>query len=79
MILKGNSVFVSRKSGLKKNGEAWYSVKFLDDDADEFFTCFVDERLFNAFEGISRKTAVTLTLELVPGSKFFNLEDFELV
>ncbi len=78
MILKGDSLFVSRKSGLKKNGDAWFSIKFLDDEADEFFTCFVDEKLFNTFEGITKKTAVGLTLDLVPGSKYFSLVGFEL-
>lgn len=78
MKLKGVAEFISKKSGSKKDGSTWHLLRFLDDSADEFFTAFVDEQMFNAFEGVGKRTEVALTLDLVPGKKYFSLIDYEL-
>lgn len=78
MKLQGVAEFISRKSGNKKDGSPWYLIKFLDNTADEFFGAFVEEKMFNSFENVSKRTEVTLTLELVPGQKYFSVVDYEL-
>lgn len=79
MLVKGETTFVSRKSGTSKAGKDYFVVKFLDEQAEEFFSCFVSEELFGQFEGIRKNTEMVLTLSLVPGSKFFELESAEIV
>ena len=49
MKLTGESMFVSARAG-QKNGKEWHMLKFLDEDAEEFFTAFVDETLFGQFQ-----------------------------
>lgn len=78
MELQGKAEFISRKSGTKKDGTPWHLLRFLDETADEFFGAFVDEKMFKAFENVSKRTEVTLTLDLVPGQKYFSVVDYEL-
>lgn len=79
MLMTGETLFISTKMGTKKNGENWYAGKFLDNDADEFFSVFVDENLFNKMKSLSKHTPVVLTLNLVPGQKYFSMESIEIV
>lgn len=78
MKVSGESVFISCRTGAK-NGNKWFSVKFLDEFADEFFVVFVSEDLYRELEGVAKKTPVVLTLQIVPGQKYFSLEQIELV
>lgn len=78
MKVSGESVFISCRTG-EKNGKNWFSAKFLDEAADEFFTVFVSEDLYRELEGVPKKTPVVLTLQLVPGQKYFSLESIEIV
>lgn len=78
MTLIGESVFISTRAG-QKNGKDWYMVKFLDEDAEEFFTAFVNETLFEQFQTLPKHTAVVLTVNLVPGQKYFSLESVEIL
>lgn len=71
-------MFVSARAG-NKNGKAWHMSKFLDEDAEEFFTAFVDETLFEQFQTLPKHTPVLLTLNLVPGQKYFSLESVEII
>lgn len=77
MQVTGESSFVSAKAG-KKNGKDWFMAKFLDDNADEFFTAFINEELFQELQGMEKKTPVILTLNLVPGQKYFSIESIEI-
>lgn len=79
MIVSGECKYVSAKTGLKKDGASYFMVKFLDEDADEFFTCFVDSELFNGIQGVPKKTPVLLTMCLVPGQKYVKLENIEVL
>ena len=78
MTLSGETTYISAKSG-NKNGKDWFAVKFLDEDAEEFFTCFMDEQMFGNFQGLPKRAAVILTLNLVPGQKYFSLESVEII
>lgn len=78
MKVSGESVFISCRTG-EKNGKNWFSAKFLDEAADEFVTVFVSEDLYRELEGVARKTPVILTLQIVPGQKYFSLEQIEFV
>lgn len=78
MRLTGESMFVSARAG-NKNGKDWHMAKFLDEDAEEFFTAFVDETLFEQFQTLPKHTSVILTLNLVPGQKYFSLESVEII
>lgn len=78
MKLTGESMFVSARAG-QKNGKEWHMLKFLDEDAEEFFTAFVDETLFGQFQTLPKHTPVLLTLNLVPGQKYFSLESVEIL
>ncbi len=78
MKLTGESMFVSARAG-QKNGKDWHMLKFLDEDAEEFFTAFVDETLFEQFQTLPKHTAVILTLNLVPGKNYFSVESVEIV
>lgn len=79
MIVTGESLFISAKTGKKKDGEDWYNLKFLDDESDEFFSAFVSGGLYNHFFNVPKKTPVVLTLNIVPGSKYFTVENIEVV
>lgn len=81
MLVTGESRFVSATTGLKKDGVTpWYRLKFLDDDADEFFNVYVDNQaMFAELSGLAKKTPVILTMELVPGSKYFQLVKAEIL
>ncbi|WP_075721085.1 hypothetical protein [Roseburia sp. 499] len=80
MIVTGEALYTSRTSGTsKRTGKPYFSIKFLDENAEEFFQCFVEQELFDAFDGIEKKTPVLLTLNYVPGSKFFSLESLEIL
>ena len=78
MIVTGEAKYISAKSG-SKNGKGWYILKFLDEEADEFFTLFVEKELFDALEGLPKKAPLILTLHIVPGQKFCRLENIEIV
>ena len=78
MRLTGESMFVSARAG-QKNGKEWHMLKFLDEDAEEFFTAFVDETLSRQFQKLPKHTPVNLTLNLVPGQKYFSLESVEAI
>lgn len=78
MVLTGKAEFICRRDGVKKDGTPWYYIKLLDSDADEFITAFVDERIYKEFEKVARRTGVVLTLNLVPGKKYFSVEGYEL-
>lgn len=78
MLVTGESRFISVKAG-QKNGKDWFMVKFLDENADEFFTAFINEDLYRDLEGVAKKTPVVLTLQLVPGQKYFTVESIEVV
>ena len=79
MLVSGESLFISSKTGLKKDQKPWFSLKFLDEDAEEYFTLFVDDKLFNHFQGVGKKTGVILTMEILPGSKFCTLKNVEIL
>lgn len=78
MLVTGESYFISAKSGLK-NGKEWFVLKFLDESQDAFFSVFTSEDLYRELEGVPKKTPVALTLQLVPGQKYFSLESIEIV
>lgn len=78
MYLTGESRFISVKAG-QKNGKDWFMVKFLDENADEFFSAFINEDLYKDLEGIPKRTPVVLNLQLVPGQKYFSVESIEVV
>lgn len=78
MLVTGESRFISVKAG-QKNGKDWFMVKFLDENADEFFTAFISKDLYQDLEGVAKKTPVVLTLQLVPGQKYFSVESIEVV
>lgn len=78
MRVTGESRFIAVKTG-QKNGKDWFMAKFLDENAEEFFTAFINAELFRALEGVSKKTPVVLTLELVPGQKYFTIESIEAI
>ena len=84
MMITGESVFISCSTGTgKKTGRDWYALKFLDRDAEVFFTCFTDKELFDAMDGQPKNIPVFLTMILVPSTKagraFFELKNIELV
>lgn len=78
MLATGESRYISVRSGTK-NGKPWFMIKFLDESEDEFFTAFVNEQLFEQFQGMAKHTPVVLTLNLVPGQRFFKLEAVEII
>lgn len=78
MIVAGEAKFVSVKNGIK-NGKEWHCVKVLDEEAEEFCTFFVGQELYEAVEGLPKKTPLILTLHIVPGQKFCRLENIEIV
>lgn len=78
MKLKGETTYISQKSGTSKTGKDYFVLKFLDEEAEEFFSCFVTEEMFRQFEVVGKNTTVTLTLNLVPGSKFFELQSADV-
>lgn len=80
MRLTGESVFVSAISGTsQKTGKAYCRVKFLDEQADEFFTAYVDASMYESLMEFKKHTPVILTLNLVPGQSYFTLESIELI
>lgn len=78
MYVTGKAGFIARRKGLKKDGSEWFSLKFFDDQADDIIVAFVDEKMYSAFENVAKRTTVSLTLSLVPGQKYFTIEDFEI-
>lgn len=78
MTLSGEATFVSARTG-EKNGKQWNAIKLLDEQGEEFFTCFVSEQIFENFQGLAKHTPVFLTLNLVPGQKYFSLESVEIL
>lgn len=77
MTVSGEALFISAKAG-EKNDKDWFMVKFLDDSNDEFFTSFVTRELYQELQGMEKKTPVILTLNLVPGQKYFSVESIEI-
>ncbi len=78
MILNGTAQFISLVSG-EKNGKSWHRVKFLDEDADEFINAFVNDEIAAGLQGLSRKTPVELTFDMIPGNKYFNITDVGII
>lgn len=78
MVVTGESAFISAKAG-QKNGKPWFMAKFLDSSADEFFTAFITEDLYGELQGMTKQTAVVLTMNLVPGQKYFSVESIEIL
>lgn len=78
MKVTGESRFISVKTG-QKNGKDWYAIKFQDEDADEYFTAFVDKSLYTELQGVPKKTGVFLTLNITPGQKFFSVDSIEVL
>lgn len=79
MRLTGESMYISSKTGKKKDSSDWFSSKFLDDESDEFFTVFLEEDLYHQLSQLPKHTPVMLTLNLVPGQKYFSLENVEVL
>ena len=79
MLLTGESKFVSVKSGTKKDGTEWFMSKFHDEEAESYFTIFVDKNMFNKLSQVPKKTPVMLTISMVPGNKYFELETLEII
>lgn len=84
MTVTGEVLFVSCNKGTgKKTGKDWYALKFLDRDAELFFTCFTNKEIFEAMDGKPKDSPVYLTLILVPSAKagraFFDLKNIELL
>lgn len=79
MLVSGESEYISSKQGVKKDGEEWFMVKFLDEEADSFFTAFVEAELYNKVKNLPKHTPVLLSLNLVPGEKYFSLETLEVI
>lgn len=78
MVVMGESQFVSRATGMKNDRE-WNSLKFLDEDAEEFFRIFVEKDLYNKMESVQKNTPVMLTLTITPNSKYWKLEAIEIL
>lgn len=78
MYLKGNTSFSSAKAG-KKDGKDWFYLRFLDNDADQFFNIFVDEEVFEQYKGLKKGTIMQLTINAIPGRKSFSLETLEII
>jgi hypothetical protein len=79
MVVAGETIYIASKCGKKQDGTDWFNLKFLDEDADEFFVVFVDENIFQRFQTVPKRTGVMLTINIVPGSKFFTLENVEIM
>lgn len=77
MQLTGEALFISAKDG-EKNAKPWFMAKFLDDANDEFFSAFISEDLFQELQRMGKKTPVILTMNLVPGQKYFSIESIEI-
>lgn len=77
MTVSGEAFFISAKSGTK-NGKDWFMIKFLDDSNDAFFQSFVTPELYQELQGMEKKTPVILTMNLVPGQKYFSIESIEI-
>lgn len=78
MQVTGESSFISVRDGQKSDGTKWYMAKFLDENADEFFTAFIEKELYQELQGMEKKTPVILTMNLVPGQKYFSIESIEI-
>lgn len=79
MKVTGEAAYISAKTGTKRDGSQWFILKFLDNHFDEFFSIFVEEELFNDMKSCPKNTPVVLTLNLTPGSKYFKMENVEIV
>ncbi len=79
MTVTGEADYISAKTGTKKDGTDWYRLKFLDEDAESFFTAFVSASVFNVVKDLPKHTPVVLTANLVPGEKYFTLESVEVI
>lgn len=79
MRLDGECIFSGVREGVKKDGKPWFSSRYLDNDADAFFTIFIDEALYRELLKVPKRTPVLLTLNLVPGQKYVTLENVEVI
>ncbi len=79
MLLAGEAIYISSKTGKKKDNTDWFACKFLDDDADEFFNIYLDEKLYRELYQLPKRTPVVLTMNLTPGQTYFSLENIEIV
>ena len=68
----------SLQSGVSsKSGKPYHKGKFLDSEAEEFVSLFMDETLFRSLESMEKHTPVCVTLSISLNSKFFKLEAVE--
>lgn len=79
MLVAGETLYISNKTGSKQDGTSWFNLKFLDESMEEFFVVFVEENIFNRFQKVAKRTPVVLTINIVPGSKYYTLENIEIV
>lgn len=80
MQATGELVLTSLKTGTSnKSGKPYYSAKFLDSEAEEFVTFFIDEPLFHALEELPKGAPVIVTMNLALASKYFTLESVEAI
>ena len=77
MRVTGESIFITVRSGTSKAGKEYYTAKFLDKDADEFYTIFIEEDMFNDLKEMQRNTPVILTIDEVIGQKYVSLISVE--
>ena len=78
MIVTGEAKFTSVQSGVSaKTGKEYFRAKFLDSDAEEFITFFIDEEVCHGLESLKKGAPVILTLSLALASKYFRLESVE--
>lgn len=80
MVATGKGRLASVRHGVsKKTGEAYFAVKILDTEAEEFVNFFIEEELFNEVESLPKNAPVMLTLNLALASKYFRLVSIEPV
>lgn len=78
MVVVGESQYISKATG-SKNGKEWFSLKFLDEDAEEFFRVFVEKDIFTKMADVEKNTPVMLTLTITPGSSYWRFEAIEIL
>lgn len=80
MRVSGEATFKEARHGANpKTGDNWRRIKLLDEDADEIIKCYVDEQIYQCFEGLEKNTPVIVTMDIVPGQKYFNIVQVEVI
>lgn len=79
MLVTGKCIYKSANSGVSsKTEKPYWILKFLDDDAEEFFTFFVSQELFQLCSSIRKDTPVCLTVDLKVSTRFVKLIDVQM-